>query len=255
VLHAPLNPSAYRVLDIGCGTGAVTAYLGRKYPGAEVYGIDLWTVPPLEGGQPDNVSFVQGNFMDTRDPRLGDRMDFCFSRLLIMGMRNWRGYVSKVHGLKPGRWAEMQDAVLRFFGPDGVEMKTGWIGALRDGAHAGGMDWNCGGNVAEVMRGVGFEGVRRWEYMIPLGTWDRIPEEARQSGEFDGPVSPGASKSLIGKMLKGTYDEDEIEEFKTQAREDIERQPVYIKFAVTVGRKSAPQMFSNTVKGRECGLV
>lgn len=86
VIGAPLyNPR--RILDVGCGTGIVSCYLGRTFPEAEVYGIDLSPVPVIHT-KPANVFFSHGIMPDLAysqdDPRFAhDSFDFVFSRLLL----------------------------------------------------------------------------------------------------------------------------------------------------------------------------
>lgn len=58
VFHAPVN-APETILDIGCGTGAVTYNLTTSYPSAQVYGLEISPVPDLRPEQP-NITFVQG---------------------------------------------------------------------------------------------------------------------------------------------------------------------------------------------------
>jgi len=109
VIHAPLDPqSAHKALDIGCGTGIMTHDIASKLPNAQVYGLDLSPVPVVREKLP-NIEYIQGNFNElsdpsTRDPRFEDgSFDFIFSRLLIMGMADWKGYIERCVSLaKPG---------------------------------------------------------------------------------------------------------------------------------------------------------
>jgi ubiquinone/menaquinone biosynthesis C-methylase UbiE len=109
VIHAPLDPtSAHKALDMGCGTGTVTKDIAFKFPKARVYGLDLSPIPAIGGKFPD-VEYIQGDFNElsdpsTRDPRFEDEsFDLIFSRLLIMGMTNWKGYIERCVALtKPG---------------------------------------------------------------------------------------------------------------------------------------------------------
>ncbi|KAF2720353.1 hypothetical protein K431DRAFT_304355 [Polychaeton citri CBS 116435] len=51
---------AWRILDIGCGTGIITTWLARQYPDAEVVGVDISAVPGIHK-KPPNVTYLQGN--------------------------------------------------------------------------------------------------------------------------------------------------------------------------------------------------
>ena len=119
VIAAPLrNPR--RILDVGCGTGIVTCHLGKTFPHAEVYGIDLSPIP-ITHAPPANVLFCKGIMPDVAnpgdDPRfVAGSFDFVFSRLLIMGMNKWQDYVSAAAKLlQPGGLVEFQELDTRFY--------------------------------------------------------------------------------------------------------------------------------------------
>lgn len=114
--HAPLeNPR--RILDVGCGTGYVTKQLGRKYPDAEVVGVDLSKVPS-NGEVPPNVRFVQGDIkelMFNPDGSSGNAIrpggfDYIFSRLLIAVPMDWQEHIARLTTLlAPEGWIELHD--------------------------------------------------------------------------------------------------------------------------------------------------
>ncbi|EMC99413.1 hypothetical protein BAUCODRAFT_57572, partial [Baudoinia panamericana UAMH 10762] len=85
IIHAPVHaPAVRRVLDVGCGTGPVTGYLGRKYPHADVVGLDISVVPQCRAWPP-NVRFLQGNVL-TMSPIRG--LDFNCGRRAQQWMRD-----------------------------------------------------------------------------------------------------------------------------------------------------------------------
>ena len=90
-VHAPVT-NTKQVVDVGCGTGVVTCYLGERYPDALVWGIDLSPIPAIHHRKPNNVTFVQGDFLTLAagDGRLAKgSTDLIFNRLLILGMTDW----------------------------------------------------------------------------------------------------------------------------------------------------------------------
>jgi SAM-dependent methyltransferase len=108
IFHAPLAPTIHKVLDMGCGTGTVTHTAASKFPGAQVYGLDLSPVPNIRKRLP-NVEYIQGDLFELTnankpDPRFErGSFDYIFSRLLIAGMTDWKGYVERCVDLsKPG---------------------------------------------------------------------------------------------------------------------------------------------------------
>jgi ubiquinone/menaquinone biosynthesis C-methylase UbiE len=106
IIHAPLAaPSIHKVLDMGCGTGIVTHTIASKFPNAQVYGLDLSPVPNIRAKLP-NIGYIQGDFnkLANSDARFAlESFDYIFSRLLIGGMTDWKGYVERCVALtKPG---------------------------------------------------------------------------------------------------------------------------------------------------------
>ncbi|CAF9939840.1 hypothetical protein IMSHALPRED_001651 [Imshaugia aleurites] len=170
VIHAPLrNPQ--RLLDVGCGTGAVTHPLSTTYPSAShIYGIDLSPVPAIRRPAPPlpfhtpNTEHIQGDIkqLATTDPRLRpNTFDFVFSRLLICGMTDWAAYIrdTAVPLLKPGvGWLEIQDLDYVFTKHGRVcsgDEEWAWMRAMERGARRKGLDLHCGSNAARYLRDAG----------------------------------------------------------------------------------------------------
>jgi trans-aconitate methyltransferase len=109
LIHSPLAPqNVHKALDIGCGTGTITHRIASEFPNAQVYGLDLSPVPNIREKLP-NIEYIQANFNDVASPTEPDArfkqtsFDYIFSRLLVLGMTNWKGYVQRCVGLaKPG---------------------------------------------------------------------------------------------------------------------------------------------------------
>ncbi len=104
VFHAPLNKDdIHKTLDVGCGTGAVTHVMASTFPNAQVFGADLSPVPQVRVKLP-NITYVQGNIMEIDDTRFEhNSFDLIFSRLLVLGMSNWKAYIARCVALtKPG---------------------------------------------------------------------------------------------------------------------------------------------------------
>lgn len=104
VFHAPLDQAnIQKTLDIGCGTGAVTHEMACTFPNAEVFGADLSPVPQVRQ-KLSNIQYVQGNIININDARFErNSFDLIFSRLLVLGMSNWKAYVERCVSLaKPG---------------------------------------------------------------------------------------------------------------------------------------------------------
>ena len=248
VIHAPLhNPQ--RILDVGCGTGAVTYHLGATYPKASsVYGVDLSPVPQIPRPEPQaqNISYIQGDVRELAetDERLGaGSFDYIFSRLLICGMTDWPGYMQDtvVPLLKPGGWVEVQDL-------DYIWYKHGrvcsddwpWVKAVTQGAQSKNMDLRCGSNAATYMHQAGLVDIAVSCYGAPFGEWAvRERPETEWVGKLQATDLAPLYEFIVPSMTEGLgFSEDEVGEFVRESRECLGAEDglewvVY----VTVGRK------------------
>ncbi|KAL8794418.1 MAG: hypothetical protein Q9195_003005 [Heterodermia aff. obscurata] len=161
-IHAPLN-KPQRLVDVGCGSGIVTCGLGVTYPDAQIYGIDITPVPSRS--QPQNVHFIRGDVREllVRDERLSaGSVDFVFSRLLILGMTDWQGYVGDiVSALRRGGWVEIQEYALEWY-LNGKHCSSGWswVTAMEKAAERTGRDLRCGKNAKDYMERAGLVDVQ-----------------------------------------------------------------------------------------------
>ncbi|KAL8675487.1 MAG: hypothetical protein Q9168_000188 [Polycauliona sp. 1 TL-2023] len=242
IIHAPLKAPS-QIIDVGCGTGIVTRQLAAAYPTAHVYGIDLSPVPTLSDSgsrDPPNVEFLLGDVRASNSKLLPSSTDFIYSRLLIMGMTDWPGYVRDlVSLLRPGGWVEMQDFSLDWY-LNGARCSQDWqwLEALFLAARQKGLDLRGGKNVQTYMRQAGLVDISVMEYRVPMGNWMKKPEKERigkHAATEYGPMFYHA----IPKMLQGLgYSEEKLEEFQSRCTVDLEgSEGKEIIFYATIGRK------------------
>ena len=222
--HAPVtNPK--RILDIGCGTGVMTAWLARKYPDAEVIGLDISAVPKLHQ-QLDNVAFVQGNIMElakSSDSRFAaSSFDYVFHRLLVFALTDWPSYVSVVQSLlRPGGWTEMQDMDSRFLDREGNSYGEKWwfYPVFIEDCEVIGLDPRVGSKLATHMRGAGsLNNVQETAYKLPIVATPDLPEAV---------CGPRRSTEVVENMIK-----DMSTEFAKMKAGD------HTRIFVVVGQKS-----------------
>ena len=69
LIHAPITakdgfePSdhGFKILDIGCGTGASTVCIAKQFPNALFYGVDMVPIPQIHE-KPPTVEYIVGRF-------------------------------------------------------------------------------------------------------------------------------------------------------------------------------------------------
>lgn len=245
IVHAQLQ-DPLRILDVGCGTGITTRYLGELFPSATVYGVDISPVP-ASSHSPPNVSYIIDDIhtVAKTDARLvTGTLDYIYQRLLICGMTDWASHVREMATLlKPGGWMEVHDYVDVWF-KDG-RVCSGhwkWLKAMREGTRRLGIDLDCGLNAREYMVGAGLVDVEVFEYMVPCGTWmaeEKKPETrliGQHQAEAMGPLFsehalPGITRDLgLGRV--------ELRELQDECVRCLaEEKGKYCNFYVTIGRR------------------
>lgn len=224
IVHAPvINPM--QILDVGCGTGVVTCYLGERFPDALVWGIDISPVPTIHD-KPNNVTFVQGDFrtLASTDNRFArGSADLVFNRLLICGITDWKGYIeTSVNMLKPGGYLEVQEVAWRWY-TEGVDVGRNWewLKAYYAELQAKGLDPYCVGKMEGWMRDAGLESIQTKHFPWPLNN------ELRRIYE-----------QILPIVLTGQgYNEGKIEAMIEEAVRTTDPERLYKYFCVTLGCK------------------
>lgn len=258
IIHAPLQAKDdLRMLDVGCGTGVVTDLMAQKFPTAECIGLDLSQVPPNLRARRPSVRFFQGNVRtpasqwqpsdgDNRLPQDTQLFDYVYSRLLILGMSDWPGYIQRVFDiLKPDGWVEIHDFDWAYFN-EGKNISDGWLWLKtlrRICENNKGMDFHCGSNAAQRMQDVGFQNVQVIQYQWPCGGHFETDPRQRELSLWHTSSQP----EMIHKMIKrtmldssqsGQETDEQIENMRNEARTCLEPQKgKYQPFFVTIGRK------------------
>lgn len=261
IIHAPVQmKDGLRMLDVGCGTGVVTDLMAQKFPMADCIGLDLSQVPANLRARTPRVRFFQGNILtekasqwrpsdgDDRLPQDSQAFDYVYSRLLILGMSDWPGYIQSVFDvLKPNGWMEIHD-------PDWVYFKEGqsisdewpWLSTLRRICeNEKGMDFHCGSNAAQRMRACGFHDVQVIKYPWPYGGQFESDPRMREFSLWHTTTQPemihkAIKRTMLDSSEGGQVTDEQIESMRKEARASLEPQPgKYQEFYVTVGRKPA----------------
>lgn len=255
------------ILDIGCGTGAVTRELSILFPrAAHIYGVDISPVPvlPSDEAKHPNMRFIQTEaqkLLQGSDPKIPmGSVDFVFNRFLLYAITDWPSYASSVFQmLKPGSYAEMHDIEDNFWYdypsepmaptpvPSSIPERSDqwhWLSLYRYGATAKGLDLDAGPNIATYMRNAGFVDVKSTRYYMPL--YHAYPTHPVVGGNECADHCVGDPHGMfwhaIPKMLEGLDLGDQrdkvIKEMRSEMLECVkEEQGKHNAFWVTTGRK------------------
>jgi SAM-dependent methyltransferase len=212
--HAPVT-TPKRILDIGCGTGVLTAWLARNHPNAEVIGVDISPVPARHE-QPENLSYVQGNIMElanSTDARFhAASFDYIFHRLLVFAVTDWPAYIAVVQSLlAPGGWAEMQDLDLNVLDDNGASLSDSWwfYRSFREDCKAIGLDMHVGSKLAAYMRDPGgLANVNETVYKLPFQIAGEQGEEVRKRSMEKNMAS---NRALVNRVSGARRSKEEVE--------------------------------------------
>ncbi|KAF2163076.1 hypothetical protein M409DRAFT_26522 [Zasmidium cellare ATCC 36951] len=254
VIHAPLEPAKVtRCLDIGCGTGYVTNAMARKYPDAEVIGLDLSPVPNIRQWE-QNVKFFEGNVLTQMPsgwkaadgqstlPHNDSLFDLCWSRLLFMGMTDWPGFFKKSFELlKPGGWAECHEMDAVWYDSNDQEWLTEeqWNKRLVKAMEALGFERYAGSNAARIMKEAGFIDIETVQYRMYFGGGRERTPFLKKAGEFWAKDAKEVVPLSIKRVLSMTGSSEEkinalVEDFERSLVLDVGN---YSIVHVTYGRK------------------
>ena len=245
LFHSPIENPA-RILDVGCGTGAVSYHLGSTLPSAQIFGVDLATIPS-DPKRPDNVNFVHADYHDllgSKDPHIAPKStDFIFSRLLISGMTTWPSYIRTCHTLlKPSGWLEIQELEFPYYDDTGIISNDWeWFQAYQAGANFKGLDLDCAVKAAGWMREAGFEDVQTKMYYWPHGEWlaDRGQEQYRNIGIFLTKEQPRLYQVILPNMVSGMeFSDEKVRRWQVDVLETLKAEEgKHKKYWVTFGKK------------------
>lgn len=223
-VHAPvINPK--QIIDVGCGTGVVTCYLGERFPNAQVWGIDISPVPTYHD-KPNKVTFVQGGFqtLASTDVRFAQgSTDLVFSRLLICGMIGWKTYVeTSVSTLKPGGYLDIQEIESRWYiEEEEVGQGWGWWKAYYAALQANRLDPDCAEKIEGWMRDAGMKTVQ-----VKKFSWPFTKEQKY------------AYQRMLPRILAGQgHSEEKVEAMVGEVMRTVNVEGLYKKFWVILGQK------------------
>ncbi|KJX97380.1 methyltransferase domain-containing protein [Zymoseptoria brevis] len=244
----PLEPSKIRkIVDVGCGVNASNSLLfAQKFPHAQVYGIDL--SPVSIDNKPSNLTFIEGNVLHLlgKDDRLAPgTVDLVYSRLLVAGMTDWRGYMTSVsHLLAPGGWLELHDIAgwTYHLGDDPRPLTDDWewyAYVLKQMKRPMQLDLGTFNHADEIMRDeLGLVGCEKKTLRIPRGLDEDVEVGKREAART---IRNGWRDVLIRMVETATkgLEEEKAREVMEQVEETLEpREGMWSPFVVAWGRRA-----------------
>ncbi|KAH9823627.1 Glutathione S-transferase [Teratosphaeria destructans] len=264
LLHAPVAISHIkRALDVGCGTGLVTHYLGALIPDAEVIGLDVTPVVKTRV-YPPNVQFLRGDVMEqspsqwtpvmitaesdhahAREVTLPDAnaFDLVFTRLILDLIPHGTDLIAKSFSLlRPGGWSEHHELDIVWLDADDqvISDDWSWWRLVRDFGKACGLDFAVGSQAQVKMREVGFVDVGVKEYRWPFGGEWEDDRAWRGFGDYVAAEMVEVFEHSIEKAAEwaGGVSKEQVVVLQRQMRGDLRPEKgKHWKFWVTYGRK------------------
>lgn len=231
IIHAPIS-SPTSILDIGSGTGAAASAFATTYPSASITGVDTQPVHAIHP-QPSNLTYVTG---DVNTASLPAPFDIVFSRLMIAGMTNWPGYISKLSSLlASGGWAEFQELDLQLYDASGSPVPNdGPAEQIFAATEKMGLDFKAGPKIKGLLESSGFKNVTQVVYKFPLGPKGQSGVNKDFGEWFLGNIKetlPVSAKQLLGGLTP------EMEAIQEGKMAKAEAEGWFMNFYVTYGQK------------------
>ncbi|KAH9826687.1 S-adenosyl-L-methionine-dependent methyltransferase [Teratosphaeria destructans] len=251
IFHDPISAHPGRILDVGCGTGVTTLELAQKYPGADVYGVDLsaaFTAVTDSHPRLDNLHFVQGDIGELinaqKAPFSPGNFDYVFSRLLILGVADWPAHIAVLSGLLAKNGSiELQEVTLDAYSPSSPTEPLTWsfLKALQQDYAAVGLDFNAGSHLSARMKATpGLADVHAQRYRVMCTMEGATQAEQRLAEYMNGTLVPFLGlmfDTLPAKAGRGEGERRRLKEDVALRHENFEA-GTHMEFWVAWARKA-----------------
>ncbi|KAL8974822.1 MAG: hypothetical protein Q9197_000936 [Variospora fuerteventurae] len=215
------------VLDVGAGSGIWALECASRFPNAHILGIDL---SPVKHNYPVPKNCAFRVHDAETEWEFGDAgpFDLIHSRLILMGMRDWRTYFRRCYDhLKPGGWVEVHETVFPQYSADpSVPSDTPfarWGHLILEGLASGGIDGAAARGFPKILKEIGFEDVVEEKVSRAVGPWPQ-DEKQKQIGAMHAAnmhdMLQGVSMTVLTKNLGWTR--EEVDGFLEEIQKDID---------------------------------
>ena len=199
----------------------------NQHPNCNVRGIDLSPVKP-NSATPPNCSFRVKDVETEWDFQDVGPFDLIHSRLLIEGMRDWRGYFAKCfRNLKPGGWVEAHEVQFPMYSAnpsvaaDAPFLRWGHI--INVGLAKGGINGGAPNEFSSYLKLLGFGSVTEEKIELAVGPW-KEDEKGRQMGEMHlANMRSGIEGMTAGVLTKNLgWTQGQVDEFLKEIQNDMD---------------------------------
>ncbi len=214
---------ALQIADVGCGSGEITSRLARRYPEAEVLGLDILEssvtlAAERHSALAPRLRFQQGDAFELHLP--GGAYDLVVCRHMTQAVPEPKRVLAELHRIcKPGGWLHVLSedyGMLHFpFGP--LDADRLWRDGVFPYARATGTDARVGRHTWSYMKQLGLEELRV-DYVVvdtlrvPRATFAQILEAWRDGyvqvlGQKSN-LTPTEALALFNHVIASIRDED-----------------------------------------------
>ncbi|KAF9289646.1 hypothetical protein BGZ88_007653 [Linnemannia elongata] len=228
-VHLDSESPDLRILDVATGTGVWALEMAREFPKAEIHGVDISAIFPIEGNPP-NCNFQLCNILDGL-PFPDNHFDFIYQRLLVYALspaQRRQVNVELLRVLKPEGFLQLVESDGIVYNPGPQMEKINQLSLETSLRH--GVDPRVVQTMKSGLKQSGYTNVNSVNIALPVGAW----------GGKVGSLSLQNMHGLATIWLRGevgNMTRDECDALLVVADKECEVNQSYYKVWLVIGAK------------------